>query len=156
MIFNSPLKENSTKIMLLGSGELGKEVIIEASRLGLETIAIDKYSNAPAHQVADRSYIIDMQDRDALIEVIRKEKPNYILPEIEAISIDALFMAEKEGFNVIPNAEAVNKTMNRKKIREFVAVDLGLKTSRYFFVTTLKDLQVKADDIGYPCVIKPL
>ena len=117
MLFSAPLKSNSKKIMLLGSGELGKEVIIEAQRLGLETIAVDRYENAPAHHVAHRSYVVNMQDKDALLEIIRREKPDYILPEIEAISIAALFEAEKEGFNVIPNAEAVSKTMNRKNIR---------------------------------------
>ncbi|MCD6190350.1 MAG: phosphoribosylglycinamide formyltransferase 2, partial [Sulfurimonas sp.] len=101
MLFSAPLKSNSKKIMLLGSGELGKEVIIEAQRLGLETIAVDRYENAPAHHVAHRAYVVNMQDKDALLEIIRREKPDYILPEIEAISIDALFEAEKEGFNVI-------------------------------------------------------
>ncbi len=103
--------------MLLGSGELGKEVAIEAQRLGIEVIAIDKYNNAPAHLVANRAYIIDMLDKDAIVEIIEKERPTFILPEVEAISIDALFEAEKRGFHVIPNAEAVNKTMNRKHIR---------------------------------------
>ena len=156
MQFSAPLKSNSKKIMLLGSGELGKEVIIEAQRLGLETIAVDRYENAPAHHVAHRSYVVNMQDKDAILEIIRREKPDYILPEIEAISIDALFEAEKEGFNVIPNAEAVSKTMNRKNIRTFAAEDLGLKTGPYKFVTTLEGMLEAAKALGFPCVIKPV
>ncbi len=156
MQFNAPLQQNSTKIMLLGSGELGKEVAIEAQRLGVEVIAVDKYENAPAHQVANRSYAINMQDKEALLELIEKEKPTYILPEVEAISIEALFEAEKRGYHVIPNAEAVNKTMNRKNIRVFAAEELGLKTSGYKFVSTLDELKIAGAEIGYPCVIKPV
>jgi len=156
MVFTTPLQQDSIKIMLLGSGELGKEVAIEAQRLGIEVIAVDKYENAPAHLVANRSYAIDMQDKDAVVELIEKEKPTYILPEVEAISIDALFEAEKRGFHVIPNAEAVNKTMNRKNIRVFAAEELGLKTSAYEFVSTLDELKNSATKIGYPCVIKPV
>ncbi|MCF6339565.1 MAG: formate-dependent phosphoribosylglycinamide formyltransferase [Sulfurimonas sp.] len=156
MQFSAPLKSNSKKIMLLGSGELGKEVIIEAQRLGLETIAVDRYSNAPAHHVAHRSYVVNMQDKEAILEIIRREKPDYILPEIEAISIDALFEAEKEGFNVIPNADAVSKTMNRKKIRTFAAEELGLKTGTYEFITTLEGLRDASARMGYPCVVKPV
>jgi len=156
MQFTTPLQQNSIKIMLLGSGELGKEVAIEAQRLGVEVIAVDKYENAPAHQVANRSYAINMQDKEALLELIEKEQPTYILPEVEAISIDALFEAEKRGFHVIPNAEAVNKTMNRKNIRVFASEELGLKTSGYKFVKTLDELRVAGDEIGFPCVIKPV
>ncbi len=156
MKFTAPLQENSTRIMLLGSGELGKEVAIEAQRLGLEVIAVDRYENAPAHLVANRSYIINMQDEEAVLEIIRKEKPSYILPEIEAISISALFKAEAEGFNVIPNAEAVNKTMNRKNIRKFAAEELGLKTGAYKFVSTLEQMREAAAEMGYPCVVKPV
>ena len=156
MLFSAPLKSNSKKIMLLGSGELGKEVIIEAQRLGLETIAVDKYENAPASSVAHRSHVVDMQDKEALLEIIRREKPDYILPEIEAISIDALFVAEGEGYNVIPNAEAVSKTMNRKNIRTFVAEELGLKTGPYKFVTSQNEMLVAAQELGFPCVIKPV
>lgn len=117
MKFTAPLKSDSTKIMLLGSGELGKEVIIEAQRLGIETIAVDSYNNAPAQLVANKAYTINMKNKNEILDVIRKEKPDFILPEVEAINIDALFTAEKEGgFHVIPNADAVNKTMNRKKI----------------------------------------
>ena len=156
MDFYAPLQEKSTKIMLLGSGELGKEVAIEAQRLGLEVIAVDRYDNAPAHLVAHRAYTINMQDKAALLEVIRKENPTYILPEIEALSIDALFEAEKEGFHVIPNADAVNKTMNRKNIRQFAAEELGLKTGPYKFVSSLEGMKKAADELGYPCVVKPV
>jgi len=156
MQFSAPLKSNSKKIMLLGSGELGKEVIIEAQRLGLETIAVDRYENAPAHQVAHRSHVVNMQDKDALLEIIYREKPDYILPEIEALSIDALFEAEDKGYNVIPNANAVSKTMNRKNIRTFAAETLGLKTGPYEFVTTEDGLREASKRMGYPCVIKPV
>lgn len=156
MIFTAPLQKNSTKIMLLGSGELGKEVAIEAQRLGIEVVAVDRYENAPAHQVAHRAYAINMQDKEALLALIRAEKPTYILPEIEALSIDALFEAEKEGFHVIPNANAVSKTMNRKNIRQFAAETLGLKTGPYEFVKTLDELKAAAQRMGFPCVIKPV
>ncbi|OHD96210.1 MAG: phosphoribosylglycinamide formyltransferase 2 [Sulfurimonas sp. RIFCSPHIGHO2_12_FULL_36_9] len=156
MRFSAPLKSNSKKIMLLGSGELGKEVAIEAQRLGLEVIAVDRYQNAPAHHVAHRSYVVNMQDKDALLEIIYREKPDYILPEIEAISIDALFAAEDKGYNVIPNANAVSKTMNRKNIRTFAAEVLGLKTGKYEFVTTQDGLKEAAERMGFPCVIKPV
>ncbi len=156
MLFSAPLKNNSTKIMLLGSGELGREVAIESQRLGIEVIAVDRYAHAPAHLVANRSHVVNMQDRQAVLDIIRLEKPDYILPEIEAISIDALFDAEAEGFCVIPNAEAVSKTMNRKNIRRFAAEELGLKTSRYHFVSTYEEMCTAAEDVGFPCVIKPV
>jgi phosphoribosylglycinamide formyltransferase 2 len=156
MLFTAPLQEHSKKIMLLGSGELGKEVAIEAQRLGVEVIAVDRYAHAPAHLVANRSYVVNMQDKEAILEIIRLEKPDFILPEIEAISIDALFDAENEGFCVIPNAQAVSKTMNRKNIRRFAAEELGIKTSGYHFVSTYEEMCVAADDLGFPCVIKPV
>ena len=156
MKFTAPLKANSTKILLLGSGELGKEVVIEAQRLGIETVAVDSYANAPAHLVANKSYVINMKDENEVLDVIRKEKPDFILPEIEAISISALFEAEKEGFNVIPNAEAVNKTMNRKNIRVFACEELGLSASKYEFVATFDEMEEAAGKIGFPCVIKPV
>lgn len=156
MQFSAPLKSNSKKVMLLGSGELGKEVVIEAQRLGLEVIAVDKYEGAPAHQVAHRAHVVNMQNKEALLEIIRAEKPDYILPEVEAISIEALFAAEAEGFNVIPNADAVSKTMNRKNIRKFAAEELGLKTGPYEFVKTLDELSGAAERMGFPCVIKPV
>lgn len=142
--------------MLLGSGELGKEVAIEAQRLGIEVIAVDRYEGAPAHQVAHRAHVVNMQDTQAVLEIIRHEKPDYILPEIEAISIDALFKAEAEGFHVIPNADAVNKTMNRKNIRKFAAEDLGLKTGPYRFVKSREEMEAAASEMGYPCVVKPV
>jgi phosphoribosylglycinamide formyltransferase 2 len=156
MKFPAPLKSDSIKIMLLGSGELGKEVVIEAQRLGIETIAVDSYNNAPAQLVANKSYTINMKNENEILDVIRRENPTYILPEVEAINIQALFKAEKEGFHVIPNADAVNKTMNRKNIREFAAVELGLPSSKYEFVTTFEALKVAANNIGFPCVIKPV
>ena len=156
MKFTAPLKANSIKIMLLGSGELGKEVVIEAQRLGIETIAVDSYVNAPAHLVANKSYVVDMKNEAEVLDVIRKEKPDFILPEVEAISISALFKAEEEGFNVIPNAEAVNKTMNRKNIRVFACEELKLPASKYEFVSSIDGLKKAADSIGFPCVIKPV
>ncbi|MEA3352778.1 MAG: formate-dependent phosphoribosylglycinamide formyltransferase [Campylobacterota bacterium] len=156
MKFTAPLKSNSIKVMLLGSGELGKEVVIEAQRLGVETIAVDSYANAPAHLVANRSYVINMKNENEVLDVIRREKPDFILPEVEAISISSLFKAESEGFHVIPNAEAVNKTMNRKNIRVFACEELKLPASGYEFVTTLDGLKEAANKIGYPCVIKPV
>jgi len=156
MKFPAPLKSDSIKIMLLGSGELGKEVVIEAQRLGIETIAVDSYNNAPAQLVANKSYTINMKDKNQLLDIIRREKPTYILPEVEAINIQALFDAEKEGFHIIPNADAVNKTMNRKNIREFAAEQLKLPTSKYKFVTTFEALKEAANVIGFPCVIKPV
>ena len=156
MNFTAPLKSDSIKIMLLGSGELGKEVVIEAQRLGIETIAVDSYNNAPAQLVANKSYTINMKNENEILDVIRRENPTYILPEVEAINIQALFTAEKEGFHVIPNADAVNKTMNRKNIREFAAVELGVKTGGYEFVTTLDALKTAAQKMGFPCVIKPV
>ncbi len=156
MTFRPPLQQDAIKIMLLGSGELGKEVAIEAQRLGIEVIAVDKYENAPAHLVSNRSYAIDMQDKDAVVALIEKEKPTYILPEVEAISIEALFEVEAKGFHVIPNAEAVNKTMNRKNIRLFASEELKVKTSGYKFVKTLDELKEAGEEIGFPCVIKPV
>ncbi len=156
MTFTTPLKSNSIKILLLGSGELGKEVAIEANRLGVEVVAVDAYENAPAHLVANSHHVIDMKNKDALLEVIRREKPTYVLPEVEAINIDALFEAEKEGFHIIPNAEAVNKTMNRKNIRVFAVEELGLKASKYRFVKSINELRDATKEVGYPCVIKPV
>ena len=156
MRFTTPLKHNSIKFLLLGSGELGKEVAIEAQRLGIEVIAVDRYEHAPAHQVAHRSYVIDMKNKDEVLEVILREKPDFILPEIEAINIEALFEAQALGFRVIPNAEAVNKTMNRKNIRKFAAEELGLKTSAYRFVKSFEELEAAAKELGFPCVIKPV
>ena len=156
MTLSTPLKSSSIKVMLLGSGELGKEVAIEANRLGCEVIAVDRYPNAPAMLVAQKSYVINMKNKEEVLDVIRREKPDFVLPEIEAINIEALFEAEKEGIHIIPNAEAVNKTMNRKNIRVFAAETLGLKTSKYKFVSTYEDLKKACDELGYPVVVKPI
>ncbi len=156
MKFTAPIKSDSIKIMLLGSGELGKEVVIEAQRLGIETIAVDSYNNAPAQLVANKAYTINMKNKNEVLDVIRREKPTYILPEVEAINIQALFDAENEGFHVIPNADAVNKTMNRKNIRQFAAEELKVKTGPYEFVSTFEELQKAASNMGFPCVIKPV
>jgi phosphoribosylglycinamide formyltransferase 2 len=156
MKLTTPLKSNRIKIMLLGSGELGREVAIEAIRLGCEVVAVDRYSNAPAMLVAQNSYVVDMKNKEALLEIIRRENPTFVLPEIEALSIEALFEAEKEGYHIIPNAEAVNKTMHRKNIRVFAAEKLGLKTSKYEFVKSLEELEKAVEEIGIPCVVKPV
>lgn len=142
--------------MLLGSGELGKEVVIELQRLGVEVIAVDRYENAPAMQVAHRHYVISMLDGKALRELIEKEKPNYIVPEIEAIATDTLVELEGEGFKVIPTARAAQLTMNREGIRRLAAEQLGLKTSTYKFASTEEEYNAAVLEIGFPCVIKPI
>ncbi len=149
-------KSNATKAMLLGSGELGREVVIELKRLGLEVIAVDKYANAPAMQVADRSYVISMLDAQKLEEVIRKENPNYIIPEVEAIATTKLVELEAQGFRVIPTAKAVNFTMNREGIRTLAAEKLGMKTSPYAFATSFEEFEQCVEKIGLPCVVKPV
>jgi len=156
MVFTTPLKHDSIKMMLLGSGELGREVAIEALRLGVEVVAVDSYQNAPAHLVATTSHVIDMKNKEALLQLIYLEKPTFIVPEVEALSIEALEIAEREGFTVIPNAEAVKKTMNRKNIRLFAAEELKIKTSPYVFVSSYEQLVQAAKSVGYPCVIKPV
>ncbi len=156
MKYIAPFKQNSKKIMLLGAGELGKEVIIEASRLGLETISVDSYKDAPGSLVANRSFVIDMKDKNKLLDIIKTQKPDIVLPEIEAINIEAIIEAELLGFNIIPNANAINLTMNRKNIRVFACEKLGLKASAYKFIKSLDELKVACEDIGFPCVIKPV
>lgn len=152
----TPLSPSATKVMLLGSGELGKEVVIELQRLGVEVIAVDRYENAPAMQVAHRHYVISMLDGKALRELIEKEKPNYIVPEIEAIATDTLVELEGEGFKVIPTARAAQLTMNREGIRRLAAEQLGLKTSTYKFASTEEEYNAAVLEIGFPCVIKPI
>ncbi len=152
----TPLSPTATKVIMLGSGELGKEVVIEFQRYGVEVIAIDKYENAPAMQVAHKSYIVSMLDGDALAKIIRKEKPDYIIPEVEAIATDTLLNLEKEGFNVIPTANATKLTMNREGIRTLAAEDLGLKTSPYKFAGTKEEFEKAIKEIGCPCVVKPI
>lgn len=149
-------KKNATKAMLLGSGELGREVVIELKRLGLEVIAVDRYANAPAMQVADRSYVISMLDADKLEEIILKENPAYIVPEVEAIATGKLLELQQRGFNVIPTAQAVNFTMNREGIRTLAAEKLGMKTSAYLFATTKQEFVQAVKKIGTPCVVKPV
>lgn len=149
-------KKNSTKAMLLGSGELGREVAIELKRLGLEVIAVDKYANAPAMQIADRSHVISMLDADALEKIIVEENPAYIIPEVEAIATSKLVELESRGFNVIPTARAVNFTMNRKGIRTLAAETLGMKTSPYAFAKNKEEFVEAVKKIGIPCVVKPI
>ena len=141
---------------MCGSGELGKEVVIELQRYGIEVIAVDRYANAPAMQVAHRSHVITMLDGDALREVIEKEQPDLIVPEIEAIATDTLIELEKEGFTVIPTARAARLTMNREGIRRLAAEELGLKTSPYQFASNLEEYRAAVREIGVPCVIKPI
>jgi len=144
------------KILLLGSGELGKEFVIAAKRAGQYVIACDRYPNAPAMQVADESEVFNMLDGDALDHMVEKHYPDIIVPEIEAIRTERLFDYESEGIQVVPSARAVNYTMNRKAIRDLAAKELGLRTARYFYATTLDELRSHAEKIGFPCVIKPL
>lgn len=146
----------ATKMLLCGAGELGKEVAIEAQRYGIEVIALDRYENAPAMQVADRSYKVDMLDGETLKEIIRKEKPDYVVPEIEAIATDALAELEKEGVNIVPTARATQLTMNREGIRCLVAEELGIRTSSYQFADNKEDFVKSVNEIGMPCVIKPI
>ena len=152
----TPLKSSAVKVMMLGSGELGKEMVIEFQRYGVEVIAIDRYANAPAMQVAHRSYVISMLDGDALEEIIRKEKPDYIVPEVEAIATDKLVELEKEGFTVIPSANATRFTMNREGIRTLTAEELKIKTSPYQFAGTKEEFVSAVKNIGIPCVVKPI
>lgn len=152
----TPLSATATKVMLCGAGELGKEVAIECQRLGLDVVAVDRYPNAPAMQVAHRSHVIDMLDAAALKNLILQEKPDYIVPEIEAIATDALAELEAEGFNVVPTAKATQLTMNREGIRRLAAEELGLKTSPYAFAETKAEFEVAIAEIGLPCVVKPI
>ena len=144
------------KIMLLGSGELGKEFVIAAQRLGQYVVACDKYAGAPAMQVADEAEVFDMLDGDALTAAVERHRPDIVVPEIEAIRTERLYDIEKAGVQVVPSARAVNFTMNRKAIRDLAAKELGLKTARYFYAKTFDELQRAADEIGYACVVKPL
>ncbi len=152
----SPNAANAVKLMLLGSGELGKEVVIEAKRLGFTTVAIDRYQGAPAQQVADKSYTGNMTNAGFLRSLVEKEKPDVIIPEIEAINLDLLFELEKEGFNVIPNAAATNATMQRERIRKVIAEDAGVKTSKYAYAESLDELKEGCEKVGYPCWAKAM
>ena len=144
------------KILILGSGELGKELVIESKRLGLEVIAIDRYDNAPAMQVADSSYVIDMADKNILKNTIKKLNPDFVVPEIEALSVEALKELEEEGVKIIPNARTVEITMNRDKIRDLASQDLGIRTAKFKYVFNSNDLEKNANAIGYPLLLKPL
>ena len=144
------------KILLLGSGELGKEFTIAAKRAGQYVIACDRYDNAPAMQVADEREVFSMLDGDALIAVVEKHKPDVIVPEIEAIRTERLIDFEKEGIQVVPSARAVNYTMNRRAIRDLASRELGLRTAKYFYAKTFDEFKKAADTIGFPCVVKPL
>jgi len=152
----TPFSPTSTKILLCGSGELGKEVVIELQRYGCEVIACDRYENAPAMQVADRAYTFSMLDGKELRRVIELERPDYIVPEIEAISTDTLVELEQEGFTVIPTANAARLTMNREGIRRLAAEELGLPTSNYRFVDNREDFGKAVAEVGIPCVVKPI
>ena len=154
----TPLSPGATKIMLLGSGELGKEVAIAAQRLGVEVIAVDRYANAPAHQVAHRAHVIDMHDAHALRALVEKERPHFIVPELEAIATDALREIEAAGLAiVVPTARGTQLTMNREGIRRLAAEELGLPTSRYAFASSLRELQNAVEGgLGYPCIVKPV
>lgn len=144
------------KILLLGSGELGKEFVIAAKRKGIYVVACDKYDNAPAMQVADEREVFSMLDGNALTAVVNKHKPDIIVPEIEAIRTERLFEFEKQGIQVVPSARAVNYTMNRQAIRDLAAKELGLRTAKYFYAKTYEELVEASKEIGFPCVIKPL
>jgi len=152
----SPLCPSARKVMLCGAGELGKEVVIELQRLGVEVIAVDRYENAPAMQVAHRCHVINMLDGDALRAVIEQEKPDLVVPEIEAIATDTLAALEEDGFTIIPTARATQLTMNREGIRRLAAEELGLQTSPYVFAATKEDYLKGIADVGLPCIIKPI
>lgn len=160
MHIGTPLSPSATRVMLLGAGELGKEVIIALQRLGVEVIAVDRYDGAPGHQVAHRSQTIDMTDGNVLARLIDCEKPDFVVPEIEAIATETLLEVEKAGLcRVIPSARAANLTMNREGIRRLAAEELKLPTSRYAFADSLKDLRAAVEvkgGIGFPCIIKPV
>lgn len=150
------LTSGAVKVLLFGSGELGKEVAIEMQRLGVEVIAVDRYPNAPAMQVAHRSHVVNMLDAKALREIVELEKPDYIVPEIEAIATPELIKLEQEGYHVIPNARATYLTMNREGIRRLAAEELGLPTSRYRFADSEEEFKAAVKEVGIPCVVKPV
>jgi len=157
MKIGTPLSPSATRVMLLGSGELGKEVIIALQRLGVEVIAVDRYANAPGHQVAHRAHVINMADGAALRALVEQEKPHLVVPEIEAIATDMLVEIERDGLaEVIPTARAAQLTMNREGIRRLAAETLHLPTSPYAFANSLEELQAAIAGIGYPCIVKPV
>jgi phosphoribosylglycinamide formyltransferase 2 len=157
MKLGTPLSPAAVKVMLLGSGELGKEVILELQRLGVETIAVDRYANAPAAQVAHRAYVIDMTDAEALRAVVERERPHLLVPEIEALATDELVRIEADGLaTVIPTARAAHITMNRERIRVLAAEELKLPTSTYAFASSPEELRAAAERIGFPSFVKPV
>jgi phosphoribosylglycinamide formyltransferase 2 (EC 2.1.2.-) len=153
--FGTPLMESARRILLLGSGELGKEMAIEAQRLGAEVVAVDRYDMAPAMHVAHRRYVINMMDGKAIKAIVRREVPDAIIAEIEAINTDALMELEEEGFRVVPNARAVKVCMNRIELRRLAAEKLGLPTTKYYVAESPSDVERACKDLGYPCLIKP-
>ncbi|EKF9825697.1 phosphoribosylglycinamide formyltransferase 2 [Vibrio cholerae] len=155
-MFGTATRDNATRVLLLGSGELGKEVAIECQRLGLEVIACDRYADAPAMQVAHRSHVFDMLDADVLQQVIDLEKPHFVVPEIEAIATSKLVELEAQGLNVVPTANATRLTMNREGIRRLAAEELGLPTSAYQFADSYESFAAAVETIGLPCVCKPV
>ncbi|MGO2343617.1 formate-dependent phosphoribosylglycinamide formyltransferase [Vibrio litoralis] len=155
-MFGTATSPSATKVLLLGSGELGKEVAIECQRLGLEVIALDRYANAPAMQVAHRSYTVDMLDGDAIEAIIKQEKPDYVVPEIEAIATDKLVELEQKGINIVPTANATKLTMNREGIRRLAAEDLSVTTSPYRFCDTYEEFKQAVEFVAIPCVVKPI
>lgn len=155
-MFGTATRDNATRVLLLGSGELGKEVAIECQRLGLEVIACDRYADAPAMQVAHRCHVFDMLDADALQQVIDLEKPHFVVPEIEAIATSKLVELEAQGLNVVPTANATRLTMNREGIRRLAAEELGLPTSHYQFADSYESFAAAVETIGLPCVCKPV
>ena len=152
----TPFSSTATRVLLCGAGELGKEVVIELQRLGCEVIAVDRYANAPAMQVADRSHVINMLDGDALRGVIEREQPHLVVPEIEAIATDTLAELEGEGVNIVPTARATQLTMNREGIRRLAAETLGIPTSSYRFAGSEAEFKAAVDEIGIPCLVKPI
>ncbi|MDP2543405.1 formate-dependent phosphoribosylglycinamide formyltransferase [Photobacterium damselae subsp. piscicida] len=155
-MLGTALTNSATRVLLLGSGELGKEVAIECQRLGVEVIAVNRYPNAPAMHVAHRSHVIDMLDGEALQQIIATEKPHYVVPEIEAIATDTLVELEKQGLNVVPTANATKLTMNREGIRRLAAETLSIPTSPYRFADTYQDFVDAIEFVGTPCVVKPI
>lgn len=155
-MFGTATCSDATRVLLLGSGELGKEVAIECQRLGLEVIAVDRYENAPAMQVAHRSHVIDMLDGDALKRIIALEQPHFVVPEIEAIATDTLVELESQGVNIVPTANATKLTMNREGIRRLAAETLAIPTSPYEFSDQYADFEASVHRIGMPCVVKPI
>jgi phosphoribosylglycinamide formyltransferase 2 len=153
--FGTPLMEGARRILLLGSGELGKEMAIEAQRLGVEVVAVDRYDMAPAMHVAHRRYVINMMDGRAIKAIVRREVPDAIIAEIEAINTDALVELEEEGFMVVPNARAVKVCMNRVELRRLAAEKLGLPTTKYYVAESPSDVERACKNLGYPCLIKP-